>query len=568
MHTRIFRSMQARYYDDDILSGPAAYPAAYFEQAREHGFTAVWLRGVLRDLAPTALFPTLGQEIARHQDALGTVIDRAKAAGMGVFLYLNEPLGLAADHPFWHDHAELRGITEYAADGWCMDDWAEAHALCTSTPDVRAWLREAAARLFHDLPELAGWFCISASEHLTHCYAHGLERCTAPAPRGCPRCAARDPLAVTADVIADLHAGTRQSSATAQTIAWDWSWSMYAPAPQTALLARLPQDVTLLLDWERGGRRTMPDGRENAIDEYSLAYVGPSPQFEAMHAEATRLGLRVMAKLQVGTTHELATVPNLPLIDRLYAKLAAVEARGLDGVLATWNFGNAFSLNTAAVGRFVADPARPAPALFVKGLAEDYFGLPDGTDTAAALADFAAAMDYYPFDMPFLYWGVVNYALAYPLVLAPLDGTPTGPSWMMAPRGDDLSASLGQFTLAETTALLGEVTIHWEAATARYRAALAASTHPHAAEELGVAVTISGVFRSAWHAYQVYELRKTWPDDREARFAVLVAAEIANLDAVLPYLDADPRLGFHAECQGVMFSAALVREKLAVLRGR
>jgi hypothetical protein len=564
MQTRIFRSARARYYDDDILSGPAAYPDAYFAQAREHGFTDVWLRGILRDLAPTTVFPTLGREIARHQDALGTVVARAKAAGMGVYLYLNEPLGLAADDPFWRDHPDLRGITEYAADGWCMDDWAEAYALCTSTSAVRAWLREVTARLFHDLPDLAGWFCISASEHLTHCYAHGLDRCTAPAPRGCPRCAARDPLEVTADVLCDLHAGTRQSSATARTIAWDWSWSMYAPAPQTALLERLPQDMTLLLDWERGGTRTMPDGRANVVDEYSLAYVGPSPQFCAMHAEATRLGLSVMAKLQVGTTHELATVPNLPLVDRLFEKLSAVEAMGLDGVLATWNFGNGFSLNTAAVGRFAADPTRPSPREFVKALAESYFAIPDGTAVAEAIADFSAAMDYYPFDIPFLYWGIVNYALAYPLTPAPLAGTPTGPSWMMAERGDDLSKSLHQFTLEETIALLEETATRWQAAVARYRAALANS--PRAAQELGVAATVGHIFRSAVHAYRVYQLRRDRPADLDAQFAAIVAAEIANLEAALPLLDADPRLGFHAECQGVMFSAALVREKLAALR--
>ena len=42
---------------------------------------------------------------------------------------------------------------------------------------------------------------------------------------------------------------------------------------------------------------------------------------------ARERGLRVMAKLQLGTTHELATVPSLPLIGNLYDKARALRRR-------------------------------------------------------------------------------------------------------------------------------------------------------------------------------------------------------------------------------------------------
>ena len=61
-----------------------------------------------------------------------------------------------------------------------------------------------------------------------------------------------------------------------------------------------------------------------------------------LYEAAQQRGLAVMAKLQVGTTHELSTVPNLPLVDHLYEKLVGAEQLGLAGFLATWNFGNAF----------------------------------------------------------------------------------------------------------------------------------------------------------------------------------------------------------------------------------
>ncbi len=565
MNLRIFRSFRAKYYEDDVLSGPEAYPDAYFAELAQNGFNAVWLRGVLRDLTESAILPGLGHEVARHQDALGTVVERARSHGVQVLLYLNEPLCLSGDDPFWQRHPELRGVCHDSSE-WCMDPWPKLAALCTSAPLVRAWLRDAARSLFRTLPGLGGWFAITASEHLTHCCSHGVALARAPAPAGCPRCAGRDPLDLVAEVLTALHDGTREASPTAHTLAWNWSWEMLAPQPLPALLPRLPRDMVLLLDWERGGTRRLPNGRANFVDEYSLAYVGPSERFMAGYQEARRLGLTVMAKLQVGTTHELATVPNLPLVDNLYRKLAKAEELGLAGILATWNFGNSFSLNTAAVARFAATTERPDPATFVTGLAREYFPGADTEGVAAAVAEFSQALAYFPFDMSMLYWGPANYALAYPLTLAPLTGQPMGPSWMMHARGDDLSKSLGQFTLEEVIELYTALLTGWDRGVARLQEALAPCRGESARIELGVARMVGHCYRSARNAYRTYPLRRDRPADAAERFRAIVDDETANLEQVLPLIEADPRLGYHAECQAYQFDATSVQAKLAELR--
>ncbi len=556
---RIFRSPRANYYGDDILTGPEAYPEAYFAQLAQNGFNAVWLRGILRELAPSTVFPELGGDVARHQDALAVVVERAKAYGVSVLLYLNEPLCLPRAHSFWADHPEVCG--DSGSSG--MDEWPETYALCTSTAQVRAWLREVTANLFRALPELAGWFLISASEHHTHCYSH----CVGEQMPSCPRCAARPRVDVVADLIGDLSDGTRAASPSARCIAWNWGWAEHIePDPQPQLLARLPKDVTVLADWERGGRRTMPDGRENIIDEYSLSYVGPSARFMGVYETATQLGLTTMVKLQVGTTHELATVPNLPLVDHLYEKLRKAEALGVAGMLATWNFGNAFSLNTAAVAQFTADPRRPETGEFVARLAAHYFPGADADAVSGAIAEFSAAMANFPFDMALIYFGPSNYALAYPLTLDPLHGTSMGWSWMMHPRGDDLSETAGQFTLEEIIRYFSLLVPAWERGVALLEAALAECQHPHKAEELGVARIIGCCYRSTLNAFRTYILRRDRPADMPEQFHLILADEIANIDIALPLVEADARLGFHAECQGYQFSAEMLREKLAQLR--
>ena len=54
--------------------------------------------------------------------------------------------------------------------------------MCTSDPAVRAWMADALAYVFREVPELAGVFTITASENLTNCARHSIGR-NAPAAR-------------------------------------------------------------------------------------------------------------------------------------------------------------------------------------------------------------------------------------------------------------------------------------------------------------------------------------------------------------------------------------------------
>ena len=89
-----------------------------------------------------------------------------------------------------------------------------------------------------------------------------------------------------------------------------------------------------------------------------LSYVGPSQRFKLIRELATSQGRDVYAKLQIGTTHEIASVSNLPLIPRLYRKASAFRRLGLGGFMGCWSFGNMLSLNTRAFNAFLEPGAR------------------------------------------------------------------------------------------------------------------------------------------------------------------------------------------------------------------
>ena len=141
-----------------------------------------------------------------------------------------------------------------------------------------------------------------------------------------------------------------------------------------------------------------------------------------------------------------------------------------------------------------------------------------------------------------------------------------GESWWMRERGDDLQPSLPPFTLEEVIDYFTNLVAAWQPGVDLLAAALTGCTHPCAVQELGVARVIGGCYRSARNSYAVYRLRRNRPADAETQFRAIVADEIANLESILPAITADPRLGFHAECQGYQFDAASVTEKLRQLR--
>ena len=91
---------------------------------------------------------------------LAALVKRASRHGIGIYLYLNEPRTMPL--AFFNEHPELKGVVagEYAT-------------LCTSHPAVQSALKDAVAHVCRAVPDLAGFFTITGSENLTHCWSHG-----------------------------------------------------------------------------------------------------------------------------------------------------------------------------------------------------------------------------------------------------------------------------------------------------------------------------------------------------------------------------------------------------------
>ena len=376
---RIIRSPFSDYYGNEIEDCLQSYPEDYLKEIAKESYNGIWLRVILREIVSSTPFPEFGNKGKEQLGALNKLVAKAGRFGIKVYLYLCEPRGFKAKDSFWQRHPEVKGqpaaFHASGSDGLYF-------ALCSSTTAVREYLEESSYNLFRQVPGLGGVFLITASEHHTHCYSHF------PKPQKkhsdlnieawskgkffCPRCIGRQPTAVVAEIVRLINRGVKSAAPKAEVIAWTWSWSILERDPQKELIGLLPKDVILMSDWERGGQKKVC-GKRYLLDEYSFSYPGPSPRFKKQIEIAKKRKMQVMAKIQIGTTHELASVPYLPLPHLLALKMQRLKKFQVDGYLGCWIFGGDVSPMSKLAGRMSQRP-QVSSSKAIKELAKDEFG--------------------------------------------------------------------------------------------------------------------------------------------------------------------------------------------------
>ena len=583
----IWRNPESDFYGDEPLNALEVYTEEKLRAIAAQGFNAIWLRGQLYDLMPeSTIFPNLNRANAKERiQNLRELIRRGRESGIGVYLYFSEPLALPADSVFWKENPDCMGEINRESI------WEEKQvSLCTSLPKVRKFLDEAIGGVLESLAGLAGVILITASEHPTHCWSRCFVRKLGDGFSDedtgsvqCPRCASRQPAEIVAELLEIWAKAAGRIDPKPRILAWNWSWSMWYEDPQAQVIERLPKNVELMVDWERGGEKETL-GKIIPIDEYTISYAGPSRRCLESLQFARGRGVPVHAKLQIGTTHEIATVPNLPLIEKLHEKLCGLVRYDIAGIMACWNFGCSLTLNSYAVGFFRRNPKKSMDKKwFMEELIRGYFGDVDSQAITRAWADFGTIFDNFPFSITFLYVGPMNYAPAYPLWLEYHD-KPMGPSWIEhEPWGDRLEDCFGPFTLEEIIDALDSMAGKWEQALKNYQKALTEkgtdSTQTHRRiEELSCARMIGVHLKSATNIFRFHQWRRGVMEKSnlqppctvrmDERAVGIFSSELENVRAALELVESDARLGYHQECHTYMCSADKLREKINMLQSQ
>ncbi len=548
------------FYHDNILS-----------RLMHHGMNGIWIRGALCKLAKVSVFPEFGRNAEQIMAELRRLCERAERYGISVYLYFNEPLGLPRESEFWEKYPECKGSYARYHGRYC---------LCTSTQPVKDFLVEGMSYIFKQVPQLGGVILISASEFPTHCYCHIPTRPGSPpkeefVAKGllCERCAEREAQEVVAEVVTLIRDGVRSASPDAQVIAWNWSWSMYEEDPQEGILRRLPEDVIVMGDFERG-IKTQALGFEYQHDEYSVKIVGPSDRFNKMADWEQERGREVYAKIQIGTTHEDGNVPYLPVMHRLAEKYIALAKRGVTGMMTCWNFGNMPSLATELLGMMAWSDASADPEEALRELAARNFGPGTVDAVVEGWKIISDAMEDFPSSVPVMYYGPVNRGLAFPLFLERIN-KPFPRSWLLdiVAEGDDLDSWTKPFGAEHVIRCFRTVADGFAKGAERMLSALPQTSGGDAEalkREAGVAQICALQFRTAANIAEFILTRNKWLDTDDAdekaqlreRIVQILRDELDICEQALELVDADPRLGFHGEAYGYLFNRPLIEEKV------
>jgi hypothetical protein len=518
---RFIYSYFALYGDPLLTPELDPFPDGLLQRLAQSGVNGVWLHVVLRQLAPGGPdFPEFGKDHEKRLENLRKMVRRAKAQGVAVYLYMNEPRAMPL--AFFKGREEMRGVRE--------GDYA---AMCTADPRVKKWLSDSLAYVFKNVPDLGGVFTITASENLTSCASHFQQA-------QCPRCSKASEAETIAGVNAAIEEGVHRGNPEARVICWDWGWARHGDAP--GHIALTPKNTWLMSvsEWdlpiERGGVKS-------SVGEYSMSAVGPGPRAMRHWKLAHEAGLKTVAKMQVNNTWELSAVPYLPVMDLLAEHCENLAKQGVDGSMLSWSLGGYPSPNLEIARRFNDDPKATREQV-LDAIAEERYGKEAAPAVRRAWSKFSAALREFPYDVSVLYVGPQQYGPANLLYEKPTGYAAT----MVGFPYDDLERWRGPYPAEVFAGQWRKVAAMWEEGLADLRAAAKQARDPAtAAGDLRVATAAWLHFASVENQVR-YLMARPQPGTTEAR-SELLEREIATARRLYDGARADSRIGFEASNQ-------------------
>ena len=300
------------------------------ESYRRLGINGVWTQGILFRLTRFPFAPEMSEGWEKRLENMKRFAKRLAGFGIKLYIYLNEPRPMT--HAFFEKYPHLRGAVHRETKV----------SLCTSTPEVRNYIRDAVETVCRAVPEIGGFFTITRAENQTNCYSHAEDgKC------GCPRCSKRPLAEVIAEVNSCIREGADRVDPGIKVFAWSWNWTKYSHE----IIKRLPERVILLSQSERDVPFEI-GGVKGHVEDYSMGQIGPGELAVSEWALAGEKGLETAAKVQVNTTWEGSTVPALPLSPLIEEHLERLRAQGVRHLLLSWTLGGFPSENLIHAAKY------------------------------------------------------------------------------------------------------------------------------------------------------------------------------------------------------------------------
>ena len=542
---------------DELADDVDYYPDEYLKRLAREGVNGLWLTGELRELAETS-FTKRDPLADRRMAKLNRTVGKCAKYGIKTWLFMIEPKIVPMDDPLCREHPELFSQPTRYRGRDCM-------VMCSSKPACRRYLEESARDVFSRVPGLGGFINISHGERTTSClsYLYATNDCTGHYK--CPLCTKIPPWQVHCQTLGALAAGMKAANPDAEAITWPYH-SM--PLPTRAewvkgLADHVPPNCIFQYNFESGALKEQL-GKVRCGGDYWLSWEGPSGNFLEMANRVLAKESRLSAKIQVGCSHEVATVPFVPAPGLLYRKFRAMKKVGVTDAMMCWYFGNYPGVMNKAAGYLAyEDFDAEGEDAFLLRLAQDDWG---GESQRVVRVWQALAEGYrnYPMSNCFQYYGPVHAGIAWPLY-PDVSAKSLEPTWepYRAMSGDVVGECLENHTLDEALSLLRRATDAFDSVRGDVDAlAKAVAGNREREGDVRVMRALAIQFAAAREVLAFYAARR----DRSIAGMCAALEESRRLTReMLPLAEADSRLGFHSEAESHLYHPALLKWRLDAL---
>lgn len=543
-------------FGDELSDDVDYYPEEYLNRLMHDGANGVWIYTRFSDILPSSIITEYGKGYETRIAKLNRVIEKCRRYGIGVYVFAIEPGGLAPETA--KNYPDMCGQPGYNGD----------LTLCVNSEMGKAYCLEAGETLMRLAPKLAGFISITYGERPTSCSSSDYTKC--------PRCGKKGHGELIADSVEALCSGMRKVNPDCKVVSWtygtrarmargyDWREEI------SDYVRHAPSDAMLCQNFDDMGYEEQL-GELRQGEDYWLSYVGPSELFRFTAEQAKKEGKHMFAKMQVCCSHEIASVPYVPVPGNIYKKYKAAYELGVEGVMQCWYFGNYPSMMSKAAGELAFEDFSDEDR-FLTRLAGIYWGNTKASAVVKAWKCFEAAYRNYPLNIMFSYYGPAHDSVVWRLALKPKN-YPLPRTWQSVDPvdGDRIGECLlNGHTLAEACELTDRMSRGWNEGAEIMRSL--GNDSADAAEQCSVADAIGLLFASTRNILEFYNLRDALgrgEGDAHAllsRMREIVEQEIENSRAMIPLCEGDGRLGYHSEAEGYKFFPEKLTDRIKQLQ--
>ncbi|MBP5640372.1 MAG: hypothetical protein J6X55_12890, partial [Victivallales bacterium] len=445
---------------DELMNDVDYYPEEYLNKLAHEAINGLWLTMYFNDL-PTPLFPERGKDAPKRFAKLRLTVERCLRYGIRIYVFLSEP-------KLWSDSVRNapafdEGKRHPEMMGFSIERYGKYGFFCTSSEKGRQFLRESTEMIFREVPKLGGIINIMLGEDNGSCIAHQI-RWNRAEGETCPLCSQRPESERYRDLARLYTDAMHKYNPNAEFIGWFYTPSQTDGTDFSKRLldavSQWPEDSTVMFNFESGGHAKQL-GLDRPVYDYSLAFVGPSKLFGQVCDSAVKKG----AKLQVGCSHEDASVPFIPVPENLYDKYHFMYDHGVSAAMQCWYFGNYPGLMNQAAGALSFEPFPNEASDFLEALARPFWRT-DAPLVAKAWHEFSMAYREFPANLTFEWYGPLHQSIAWPMHLFPSD-TAISRSWLLnnfpLVSGDRIGECVAFYhTMPETLELCKRMSEQWQ----------------------------------------------------------------------------------------------------------